>query len=608
MDTDATADNVRTTTTVAEKRVLVVAPPVVNSMEHEKKHNHNLADDIRLQTRENANSIKSSTAGSGSGSGPDRDPNSTSAEERADIAQVDDERGIIYLHGIRFSLIATLIAIMLFLVTIETSIATTSLVAITHDLGGFERASWVMSSYLLGYVAVIVIFAKLSDIYGRKLVFAICIFIFTAFSGGCAAAGSLTQLIILRGIQGVGAGGCFALSAIVIIELVPPNQYGVLVARTGIAIVVAMVLGPIIGGEISATTSWRWIFGFNVPIGLLCLALALFAIPNGFPFHGRLDHAPFRASTPKVAFSRLDLPGFALLMLATLCFTACFQEADSRFAWDSAYVITLLTASVILWLGLLFWERYVTHQNGMREPVLPWRFFTNRGMVGILLGMVLVGAVMTTTAFQLPQRYQVVNGLSSIEAGVRVLPFGGGFPIGLIGSSTAASKLKVPGIYLVMSGAVLQVIGCALLGTQPDTFGINPAVYGYQIICGVGCGITYQILYLMIPFTAEQPDKAVGMGAGNQFRTMGSAFGLAITTSVFNSYNRSQFAKLGISDLLENLTKGDTLGAQPDDVQAVAVRILSDGYNRQMLVLCGFAAAQLPTMLLLWRRKQIVTV
>lgn len=97
------------------------------------------------------------------------------------------------------------------------------------------------------------------------------------------------------------------------------------------------------------------------------------------------------------------------------------------------------------------------------------------------------------------------------------------------------------------------------------------------------------------------------MGAGNQFRMIGSAFGLSITTSVFNTYVRAHLSALGIEDPMEALSKG-SLDDIPSNLRDPAIQILSDGYNRQMLVLCGFAAAQLPAALLLWRRKQILTV
>jgi MFS family permease len=173
----------------------------------------------------------------------------------------------------------TLVALLLFLTTVETFIATTSLVAISKDFERFDNVGWVLTGYTLGYVPVIIICAKLSDIFGRKIVLLVCIFLFTAFSGGCAAAQTMTQLqvyillvsawrywpkwlksIALRGLQGVGGGSCFALATIVTVELVPSAKLGPVVARLGVAIVMAMVLGPIIGGAISQNTTWRWIF------------------------------------------------------------------------------------------------------------------------------------------------------------------------------------------------------------------------------------------------------------------------------------------------------------------------------------------------------------
>jgi MFS family permease len=169
-------------------------------------------------------------------------------------------RDIVYMQGPRLWLSMTLVALLLFLTTVETFIATTSLVAISKDFERFDNVGWVLTGYTLGYVPVIIICAKLSDIFGRKIVLLVCIFLFTAFSGGCAAAQTMTQLIALRGLQGVGGGSCFALATIVTVELVPSAKLGPVVARLGVAIVMAMVLGPIIGGAISQNTTWRWIF------------------------------------------------------------------------------------------------------------------------------------------------------------------------------------------------------------------------------------------------------------------------------------------------------------------------------------------------------------
>lgn len=520
----------------------------------------------------------------------------------------DDETSnsddIIYLQGPRLWGITAVIASMFFLTMIDITIATTSLVAITRDLGGFETASWILTSYQLGYVAVIVIFAKLSDVFGRKLVLVGCIVGFTIFSGGCAAAQTIEQLIILRAFQGLGAGGCFTLSATVLLESVHPAQYGSSVAKTGLAVILAMVLGPILGGAISEHTTWRWIFLINLPVGVIVVVLALVSIPSGFPYHGRRSELGHMGTG--MLWSKIDLPGSLLLILATLSFTSCFQEADSRFPWNSAYVITLLILSVVIWALLLLWERHVTLASKVREPVLPWRFFSSRVILGLLLGFVFVGGPLAVAYFQLPQRFQLVNGLSSLDAAVRVLPFGVASSTGTVLSGRVAGKAKIPAIYIVLFGAVLQVIGFALLGTLHETGGIEPATYGYMVLGGMGCGISYSTMILIVPFAAEKRDGAVAMGAANQFRIMGGAIGLAIVTSVFNGYVRSQFARLNISVPITDLAGGAEL-TLPPSLQDDMRRVLSEAYNHQMLVLCALGAAQIPASLLMWKRKQIIT-
>ncbi|KAI5927647.1 putative multidrug resistance protein fnx1 [Camillea tinctor] len=543
-------------------------------------------------------------AKSGHKSGPTDDGSEERSNETEKTAPIDaantTQNGKVYLEGPRRWLISSTLAIMIFLIVLEIPIVPTSLVAISNDIGGFDELSWIISGYLLGRVGVMVILAKLSDIVGRKLVFTTSIALFIVFSGACGGAKTVTQLIIFRAFQGVGGGGAYSLSTVLLVELVPPEKLAKSTAQLAMVTTLANTLGPIIGGAISSNTNWRWIFYINVPIAAAALIVALVAIPRGFPNHNQPD----RQLKPN--FGKLDLVGTFLLLLATVSLAAGFEEADSRFPWRSAYVITLLTASGVLWILLLIWERRITLANTIREPVLPWRFFTNRAMIGILSIFFLLGGPLVVTTYQIPQLFQLVYRFSALQAGARVVPFMALWAFGLVIAPNLAGKYKIPPIYIILVGSCIQIVGFALLGTLPLSLDVPSQIYAYEVIAGLGCGLVFPLLFIMIPFVVEGRDRAVGMAAGSQFQVMGSVIVLSIGTSVFNGYTGSRFeALLGFSNSHSLVNLGESLNSLPTHTQEQIRLTLAEGYNRQSLVLCAAAAAQIPFALLLWRRKQI---
>ncbi|KAI0100816.1 putative multidrug resistance protein fnx1 [Nemania sp. FL0031] len=505
-----------------------------------------------------------------------------------------------YLQGWRVWVVFASLAIMMFMVTFEIPVVATAIVAITVDIGGANQSSWLLTSYLLGYISIIVISSKLSDMYGRRPLFVTCVAIFLVASVACSAAQTINQLIVFRAFQGIGGGGAYSLGTIITSELFPVPKIPNATARLSIAVSLGLLLGPVIGGIIGSRTTWRWIFIINVPVSILCLACVIAGMPKDFPWQGQVSYLQpeHRPAGSRSTLGRLDVLGALLLVFAIVALAAGFEEAGSLFPWKSAYVITLLVLGGVFTIALLVREYYLTKKDGVMEPVLPWRFFTNRFISAVLFTFFFLGGPFVISVYQIPQRFQIVNGLSGFDAGVRLIPFTLASPFGTGFAAIISSRLKIPPIWIILSGSVLQVIGFALLGTLPITTELLPRTYGFEVICGFGCGMNLALLFVIVPQVAEKRDSAVAIGSASQFRMMGSAVAASVANSVLNGYTKPRLASIGMS--------GATPGAtRPGEDDEAARLIYAGGYNLQLIVLAAFAAAQIPAALLFWRRPQI---
>ncbi|KAF1994393.1 MFS multidrug transporter-like protein [Amniculicola lignicola CBS 123094] len=489
-----------------------------------------------------------------------------------------------------------------------------TLVSITDDLGGFERASWIVSAYMLGYVEIsriVIIFSKLSDVLGRQSMLFLSVTMFVVFSAGCGASNTVTQLIICRAFQGIGGGGCFGIGTIISLELVPEKRYAALTALISAVYALSMIAGPILGGAISKDTSWRWIFLLNVPASVPCIIIVLFCFPRGFPYHGDEDFAnrSFATLVSRKNLARIDLFGVASLLLATLALVTAVEEAGLSFGRRSAFVIALLTLSGILWIVFLLWERYITEKSktDSLEPVFPWRFAKSRVWMGMLINAIFLGAAWTGAIFQLPQRFQVLNAVSAVEVGIRLLPFTAPCPVGSIFTAVLAKK-GVPPIYMVIAASALQVAGFALLGSVPRSHDntVSASLYGYQAMFGFGLGTNISLLTLMTPFCVETKDKAVAMGAITQFRVMGEAIGVSIVNTAMHSYLRSELAPILTStELAAILSSAGAIRSMTPFKQEGSLNAMAEGYQLQFRILSGLAGMQIFGSIMMWQKKQI---
>ncbi|KAF2656601.1 MFS multidrug transporter-like protein [Lophiostoma macrostomum CBS 122681] len=497
-----------------------------------------------------------------------------------------------YFTGWRLHALTLSICLSLFLASLEVSIVATSLVEISADLHNFSEISWVISAYLLTYAGFLVIWARWSDLVGRKGALTTAITIFTIFSGACGAAQSSRQLITFRALQGLGGSGMTSVTLAIITEMVPPAKYALYSSITAMSFAFSYLLGPIMGAAINEHTTWRWVFLIDVPAGVMNALMVQLSITTNFPHHLHPLHKPAWYSFKTMR--RLDLLGCFLLFGASAMLVASLEEAGLKYQWKSSLIIVLLLLCGLFWIGFVVFEWFITKKQEDDlgpEPVFPWRFVRNRVFLSMLLCAFAAGVPFTVSFITIPQRLQTVNSYSAFDAGVRLMPFATTLPVGSILQSTAA-KRGVPCIILLFIGSCLQVAGTAAQITLPTH--VTARMYGEQVITGLGVGINLGILILWTPFQAKGADTSVGMSSVTQIRALGGVVGVAIVTNIFNAHVRNGLQDVNIPSSALNLLLQSPYAVSelPIEVQDSVKEVFAEGYRKGLRVLTAFSAVQ----------------
>ncbi|KAK3321991.1 putative efflux pump antibiotic resistance protein [Apodospora peruviana] len=513
-----------------------------------------------------------------------------------------------HLTGWRLVVTTLGLLLCLYLVNLEVTIVSTSLVSIANDLSGFDKTNWIVTGYLITYTGFIIIWTKLSDIIGRKAALTAAMVVFSAFSAGCGAAKAVDQLIVFRALQGVGAAGTYSMSILSVYDMVPREKLALNGVFISISIALATLTGPLLAGGIVLRSTWRWVFYLNVPAGALAIGLLLIGIPPGFGTSSRTEKS---VNSWRTNLSRLDFVGAILLLAGSLLLVSALQQTALDLAWSSAAVIVLLVLSGLSWVSFFLWERHLTarHDAGAwpTEPIFPWRFLTaNRAWVGMLLTTFCVGAPFNVAVVSLPQRFQAVSGMSVLDAGVRLIPFSVSGAFSSAVANLICSRARVPPVYFLVFGAVLNLVGNGLLSSLPTDGSTRfpGAGYAYQVITAGGVGTTFGILVLATPFMVEPRDLAVATGAIIQFRFLGGAIGVSVAGNILNSaLKRDLRDVLSQEDLAALLVNIDVIGRLGAEQQHVVRGVFSQAYRTQFLGMLAFAGMQLLASLLLVKFK-----
>jgi DHA2 family multidrug resistance protein len=434
-------------------------------------------------------------------------------------------------------LISMIISLATFMEVLDTSIANVSL---DHIAGGlsvsYDEATWVLTSYLISNAIVVPVSGWLSNVVGRKRFYMFSVALFTVSSLLCGLSSSLTMLVLSRVMQGVGGGGLAPSEQSMLNDSFPPQLKGRAFALYGFVVVVAPVLGPTLGGWITDTTSWNWIFFINVPVGLLSLFLV----------HIFVEEPPKLVEERKHLLSsgfQIDYIGFAMVALA-LGSLEFVLDRGQRDDWFGSQAIRFFAvASAIGWVGL------VVRELTVRQPVMDLRMLRNPSYVVSLLAMLATGMVLFSTTQVIPQYLQQVMGYTAFNAGL-ALTLGG---IGTVMVVPMTGRLVgvIQPKYLIMLGMLIEVVALW------NFTGVNADVSFSRIaVARLWQAIGLPLLFIPIntvAYAGIAPNKSNEVAAQlNLMRNLGGSIGISFAQTMIQ--RRSQWHQ---QRLVETLTPLD---------------------------------------------------
>jgi EmrB/QacA subfamily drug resistance transporter len=400
--------------------------------------------------------------------------------------------------------------VALFLAALDQTIVATALPRIVSDLGGLSQYSWVITAYLLASTVTVPLYGKLGDVYGRKPLFLFAIVVFLVGSALCGLAQNMTELVIFRGVQGLGAGGLIPLAIAVVGMIVPPRDRGRYQGLIGAVFGSASIIGPAVGGFIVDHTTWRWIFYVNLPVGALALLVISMTMPTRAPHRDRV----------------IDWGGAALLTACTTPLLLGLIWGGRDYAWTSGHVIVALAVAVVALVAFLVYER------GVPEPILPFTLMRNPVVGASLASMALVGMAMLGTISFVPLFVQGVIGTSATASGVVLTPLmlGAVTASFLSGQWVSRSGRTRPN---AIAGPIVLTAGMFLIWRM-GVHTSNGEAARNMIVAGVGLGLMMQVFVLAVQNVV--PREAIGSATAiTQFaRSIGGTLGVTIMGVIVN--------------------------------------------------------------------------
>ncbi len=398
---------------------------------------------------------------------------------------------------------------------LDTTVVGTAMPTIIGQLGGLAEYGWVFSGYLLTATTTVPLYSRLADVYGRKPIFFVGLFLFVAGSMLSGLSGSMLELILFRTIQGLGAGAVQPIAFTIIGDIFDTARRARMQGLFSGVWGVAAIIGPALGGVITSTVGWRWVFYINVPVGVVAGVLI------GVALHEHVTHRRHR----------LDWWGAITLSAGVVVALFAVSDGGELFGWVSPPMALLIAAALACLVGFVLIERRAP------EPLIDFEL-VRRPIIGVGLGIgTLAGVVMFGLTTYVPPMVQGVHGGTPVDAGAAVAAMSIGWPIGsIVGGRT---MLRIGTRPTVLAGGVMLVLGCAVITQLGTLTALWEAMLG-SAITGLGMGLTTTPILVVIQGVVPWRQRGVATGLVQFSRTIGGAVGVglmgaALTAGVGNS-------------------------------------------------------------------------
>ena len=465
-------------------------------------------------------------------------------------------------------LIAITVTLATFMELLDTAIANVSLPHIAGGLAtSYDEATWVLTSYLVANAIVLPLSAWLSRVFGRKNYYMACVALFSLSSLMCGLAPSLGVLILFRVLQGIAGGGLAPVEQAILVDTFPGSKRAAAFALYSMAIVTAPAVGPPLGGWITDSFSWRWVFFINVPIGVLSLILTSRLLSDPPEFKQEV------AAARDGGRLRVDYVGIVLIAVGFACLEVVLDRGERLDWFESNFIVGFFAVAIGALITAIIWE--LRQQDPVVElTLLKERNFALANAFYFLFGFVLFGSTVL-----IPQMLQSLYGYTATDAGFVLGP--GAMVIVIMAPIIVRLVRKIP--VSLMIGFGFSVLVCAMWYFASFNLATN---YGREswarIIQGFGISFlfvpTSQLAYSFLP--KEKNNKASSLT--NLFRNQGGSFGIAFVTTMLA--RRTQYHQ---SVLVTHITNFDR--AVTDNFGQIAHRFADHGLSTADAASSGIA-------------------